>query len=232
MVDSVFTTFYHDSTMMLLWCVLKFDEIPLKIFKCILPAILEPLTHIVNLSLKSGQIPESCKYARVTPISKGGDASELDNYRPISILPLITKCIEFFVNEQLTSYFEENELLTKHQYGFRKNHSTTYLMLDLFDKIYDSKSKGNKPAIIFLDVKKAFDTVDYEILIKKLKFYGVEGTVILWLENYLKNRYQCTKIGDIVPQLNRNIQLNRNASLNVEYLSPLLMFLSPDFMYT
>ena len=74
-------------------------------------------------------------------------------------------------------------------------------MLDLFDNIYDSKAKGNKPAIIFLDVKKAFDTVDYEILIKKLKFYGVEGTVILWLENYLKNRYQCTKIGDSISNL-------------------------------
>ncbi len=76
-----------------------------------------------------------------------------------------------------------------------------HLMLDLFDNIYDSKSKGNKPAIIFLDVKKAFDTVDYEILIKKLKFYGVDGTVILWLENYLKNRYQCTKIGDSISNL-------------------------------
>ncbi len=108
-----------------------FDDIPLKIFKSILPVILDPLTHIVNLSLKTGEIPESCKYARVTPISKGGDISDVDNYRPISILPLIAKCIEFFVNEQLTSYFEQNELLTTHQYGFRKNHSTTYLMLDL-----------------------------------------------------------------------------------------------------
>ncbi len=68
-------------------------------------------------------------------------------------------------------------------------------MLDLFDNIYDSKSKANKPAIIFLDIKKAFDTVDHEILIKKLKFYGVDGNVILWLTNYLKDRYQCTRIG-------------------------------------
>jgi retron-type reverse transcriptase len=69
-------------------------------------------------------------------------------------------------------------------------------MLDLFDNIYDSKSKSNKPAIIFLDIKKAFDTVDHEILIKKLKFYGVDGTVILWFRNYLKDRYQCTRVGD------------------------------------
>ena len=89
-----------------------FDEIPLKIFKCIFPAILEPLTHIVNLSLKTGQIPELCKYAQVTPISKGGDTSDMNDYRPISILPVITKCIEFFVNDQLTRYFEENNLYT------------------------------------------------------------------------------------------------------------------------
>ena len=149
----------------------------------------------MNLSLTTGQIPELCKYAQVTPISKGGDTSDMNEYRPISILPVITKCIEFFVNEQLTSYFEENNLLTNHQYGFRKNNSTTYLMLDLFDKIYDSKSQANKPAIIFLDIKKAFDTVDHAILIKKLKFYGVDGNVILWLRNYLQGRYQCTRIG-------------------------------------
>ena len=131
----------------------------------------------------------------MTPVLKGGDCNDPNNYRPISILPVITKCIEYFVNEQLTRYFEENNLLTKHQYGFRKNHSTTYLMLDLFDNIYDSKSSSNLPAIIFLDIKKAFDTVDHEILIKKLKFYGLDGTVILWFRNYLKNRYQCTKLG-------------------------------------
>ena len=77
--------------------------------------------------------------------------------------------------------------------GFRKNHSTTYLTLDMFDKIFDSKSKGNTPALIFLDIKKAFDTVDHKILIDKLKFYGVDGTVILWVKNYLSDRKQATK---------------------------------------
>ena len=93
----------------------------------------------------------------------------------------------------MTAYFEDNNLLTESQYGFRKNHSTTYLTLDLFDKIFDSKSKSNTPAIIFLDIKKAFDCVDHEILLNKLKFYGVDGTVILWFESYLSNRRQCTK---------------------------------------
>ena len=150
------------------------------------------LTHIVNLSLSTGQFPDSCKLAVVSPILKGGDANDPNDYRPISILPLISKCIENSVNEQLTDFFESNKLLSTHQYGFRENHSTTYLTLDMFDKFFDSKSKRNTPAIIFLDIKKAFDTVDHKILIEKHKFYGADGTVILWIKNYLSDRKQAT----------------------------------------
>jgi hypothetical protein len=89
---------------------------------------------------------------------------------------------------------EDNQLLTDCQYGFRKNNSTTYLMLDLFDEIFDSKSKNCKPAIIFLDVRKAFDTVNHNILLKKLEHYGIEGVVLQWFKSYLSGRYQCTKV--------------------------------------
>ena len=89
---------------------------------------------------------------------------------------------------------EDNQLLTDQQYGFRKNNSTTYLMLDLFDEIYNSKSKNCKPAIIFLDVKKAFDTVNHNILLKKLEHYGIEGVVLQWFNSYLSGRHQCTKV--------------------------------------
>ena len=141
-------------------------------------------------------MPDSGKIAQATPILKGGDLdpSEFDNYRGISILTIISKCIEFCVNLQTTEYFESNNLLCDNQFGFRKNYSTTFLAQDLFDNIFDNKSKGNTPAIIFLDIKKAFDTVDHDILIDKLKFYGVDGTVILWFKNYLEGRKQCTKL--------------------------------------
>lgn len=171
-----------------------FDQMPLRIFKSILPAILEPLTHIINISLTTGIYPSFCKYAQVSPIHKGGDKNDANNYRPISILPIIGKCIEYFVNIQLTTYMEDNKLLTSQQYGFRKNHSTTYLMLDLFDEIFDSKTKNCKPGIIFLDIKKAFDTVNHSILIKKLEYYGIQGIVIKWFKSYLSGRYQCTKV--------------------------------------
>ena len=153
------------------------DQLPLRILKSILPIIISSITYIVNLSLRTGQFPDSCKQAVVTPIFKGGDNYDPNDYRPISILSIVSKCIEYCANEQLSAYFENNNLLTEHQYGFRKNHSTTYLTLEMFDKLFDSKQKHNTPAIIFLDIKKAFDTVDHKILIDKLKFYGVDGIV-------------------------------------------------------
>ena len=170
------------------------DVLPLKIIKNILPIVGPCITHIVNISLSTGIMPDFGKIAQVTPIFKEENPGDYDNYRPTSILPIISKCIEDSVNLQTTDYFEKNNLLSDNQFGFRKNHSTTFLAQDMFDNIFDSKSKGNIPAIIFLDIKKAFDTVDHEILIDKLTFYGVDGTVILWFKNYLQDRKQCTKI--------------------------------------
>ena len=170
------------------------DIMPIKVYKYIIPQIIEPVAHIINLSMKSGTMPLACKIASVTPILKTGDPNDPNNYRPISILPLLGKCIEYFVNQQLTEYVETNKLLTNHQYGFRKDHSTTFLMLNLFDKIFTSKESQKKPAIVFLDIKKAFDTVSHNILLKKLKYYGVDGFVIKWFKSYLGDRKQHTKI--------------------------------------
>ena len=172
------------------------DAIPIKIYKCIMPSIIKPMTHIINKSLSSGVMPAMCKKALVTPIYKReGDKLDPGNYRPISILPILGKCIEFFVNQKLTEYINDNHILNDRQFGFRKDNSTTYLMLELFDKIYSSKEKGKKPAVIFLDIKKAFDTVNHNILLKKLKHYGLSGTVYNWFKSYLSNRYQSTKLG-------------------------------------
>ena len=171
-----------------------FDEIPLFLLKEATPYLVKPLTHIVNLSLQTGTVPSMCKKARVTPVHKAGAMDDPNNFRPISILPFIGKLIEYFVCQQLTNYMEDNRLFTRHQYGFRKNHSTTYLMFDLLDEIYQSKSKLYKPGIIFLDIKKAFDTVNHEILLKKLSYYGIGGTVLTWFKNFLADRRQCTRI--------------------------------------
>lgn len=171
------------------------DPIPQRIFRQILPSFISPFTHIVNLSLRTGVMPDSCKIAIVTPIHKGGDLEDPGNYRPISILPVLSKTIEHFVNSQLTQYLDDRGLLSQCQYGFRKNHSTTYLMLDLFDRIYTDKSKQKHPGIIFLDIKKAFDTVNHTILLSKLKHYGIRDLALKWFESYLTGRKQQTRVG-------------------------------------
>jgi len=175
-----------------------FDDVPLRILKAATPSIAEPLAHIVNLSLKTGVVPSMCKKARVTPLHKSGDKSDPNNYRPISILPFIGKIIEYFVSVQITDYMEDNHLFTRHQFGFRKNHSTNYLMFDLFDELYKNKSKHHKPGIIFLDIKKAFDTVDHGILLEKLAYYGLGGTVLTWFKNFLSDRYMCTRLNGCI----------------------------------
>ena len=173
-----------------------YDKIPVKVYKCIILSIIEPFTYIVNKSLSTGIMPATCKNALVTPVYKG-EGSKIDpgNYRPISILPLLGKCIEYFVNLDLMEYITDNNILNDRQFGFRKGNSTTYLMLELFDKIYIDKEKGKRPAVVFLDIKKAFDSVDHDILLQKLKHYGIKGTVFKWFENYITNRHQCTKAG-------------------------------------
>ena len=120
---------------------------------------------------------------------------------PFQFSPILAKIIEYFANEQLTAYIESNKILTNQQYGFRKNSSTTYLMLNLFDKIFTDKENGHKPAILFLDIKKAFDTVTHELLLKKLQYYGIGGTSLKWFESFLSLRYQQTKIGDLLSEL-------------------------------
>ena len=141
-------------------------------------------------------MPKLYKQALITPIYKlEGDKQDPENYRPISILPLFGKCIEYFVNHQLTNYVQDNNILNNQQFGFRKDSSTTFLMLHLFDKIYASKEKGFKPAVIFLDIKNAFDTVKHDNLLEKLKHYGISGTVYNWFKSYLIYRFQRTRWG-------------------------------------
>ena len=137
------------------------------ILKQIMPAIKRPVMHIVNLSLETGIMPNNCKKAILKlKFKPPGDKSNPGDYRPISILSILAKCIEYFVNKQLTTYFNNNNLLTNHQFGFRENHSTTFLMLQFFDLIYNAKQKNKKPGVLFLDIRKAFDTVSHDILLK------------------------------------------------------------------
>ena len=130
------------------------------------------------------------KIAKVCPIYKSGDKSDLSNYRPISILSCFSKIFEKIIANRLNSYIDKEKILSRCQFGFRKQHSTYMAMLKLYDKISEAIDKNEFCVGIFVDLSKAFDTLDHSILIEKLNFYGVRGIPNLLLKSFLTDRYQ------------------------------------------
>ena len=145
-----------------------------KLLKVIAPVIIKPLTLLINQVLNTGLFPDKLKIAKVIPIYKKGDPQLFENYRPISLLPTISKVLEKIIHKQLSSYFDEYGLFFPNQYGFRPKHSTEYAALELIDRIINKMDKNEIPIDIFLDLSKAFDTIDHTILLHKLKYYGLE----------------------------------------------------------
>ena len=166
------------------------DTISTRTLKAIQPAIIKPITLIINQSLNTGVFPSKLKIAKVIPVYKKGNKLSLENYRPISLLPSISKIFEKVVFNQLYSYFDSNNLLNSKQYGFRKLFSTEHALLHFTDRIISEMDKSNYPLAIFLDLSKAFDTLNPEILIDKLKYYGVVEDSLAWFHSYLTNRKQ------------------------------------------
>ena len=136
--------------------------------------IADCVTHLVNLSIKSGTVPSERKQAKVAPLFKSGNKDDLDNYRPISILPILSKILEKTVFHQLHSYLSENSLLSQYQSGFRANHSTQLAITFLTDKIRGHMDKGLLTGAVFIDLKKAFNTVLHDGLLNKLFRYGIQ----------------------------------------------------------
>ena len=167
-----------------------YDGIPTWSVNKFIGVISKPLTHIINLSLQSGIVPDQLKFARVIPLFKSGEDRLISNYRPISILPVFSKLFEKIVYKRLINYLDSNNILFKKQYGFRKNHSTSLALLDLVDKITSAIDEKKYTVGIFLDLSKAFDTVNHDILFDKLSFYGIRGLPLDWLKNYFLNRFQ------------------------------------------
>ena len=170
------------------------DGFNVKLLKLAAPYICHSLAYICNLSLRTSAFPANWKIAKVTPIFKAGDKSDISNYRPISVLPIISKIIERAVHNQLYSYLTSKGLLSANQSGFRANHSTTTTLLDVQDFILNNMNNGRATGVIFLDLKKAFDCVNHSLLIDKLSEIGIKGKKLDWFRSYLSNRTQAVKI--------------------------------------
>ena len=152
--------------------------------------ISESLTLIFNRSINTGIFPDEWKYAKVIPIHQHGKRNCTDNYRPISIIPVVAKVFERIIYNQLSLFFCENRLLNNCQSGFRGLHSTVTALLEATNEWAYNIDSGKINAVMFLDLKKAFATVDHEILLGKLKLYGVHGIAVNWFRSYLNNRKQ------------------------------------------
>ncbi|XP_060846100.1 uncharacterized protein LOC132925747 [Rhopalosiphum padi] len=177
-----------------------FDKINVKILKNLAPYIINPLTHIFNLSLRLGIFPDKLKVAIIKPLHKGGDKENMNNYRPISMLSSFSKIFEKIIKARLIDYLENNSLLSKNQYGFRPRRSTEDALYAVTTFISKALDKGDKALGIFLDLAKAFDTVDHSLLIKVFNSYGINGICLNWFKSYLNKRKQITNMNGVLGQ--------------------------------
>ena len=170
------------------------DKIPCKILKIAGDIISPSLTKIFNQSLSLGIFPDDWKVAKVNPTFKKGQRSDLQNYRPISIISGVAKVFEKAVFSQIYKYFNDYELLTNCQSGFRPQHSTQTALLETINSWAFNIDKGLVNGVIFIDLKKAFDTIDHGIIISKLAKYGFTQKPLTWFQSYLEARSQITYV--------------------------------------
>ena len=173
-----------------------YDNINVNIVKKIYEELKTPLMRIFNILLSTGIFPDKLKIAKVSPVFKNSEKDLLTSYRPISVLPCFSKILERIMYDRLYSYLTENKILFKKQFGFRSGHSTDHALLELTDQIWECFNEKKYFLGIFVNLSKAFDTVNHKILIKKLENYGICGKNLLWFKSYLSNRKQYLEYKD------------------------------------
>ena len=202
------------------------DEISNVMLKALKTSLAFPLCHIFNQSLSEGIFPDRMKEAEVIPLYKGKNMDETINYRPISLLITISKILEKVVYKRLYSYLEKYNLLYDSQYGFRSKRSCEQAITELTAYVLQARNRNEESVGIFLDLSKAFDTLDHNILLMKLERYGIRGIPKAWFQSYLNNRTLVAKVNT-----NHN-EVTRSENFNITYgatqgscLGPLLFIL-------
>ena len=163
------------------------DEIPCRMLKDGTEILVEPISQIVNMPLGS-KFPGGCKTAKVRPIFKKGKNTEPKKYRSVSLLPVMSKVIERVVHNQLIQHLEKYKIIFDYQSGFRSKHSLNTYLTHLSNQILKGFEARKSTGMILIDLQKALDTLDHQILLKKLKYIGLSPEIVRWLESYLKNR--------------------------------------------
>ena len=166
------------------------DLIPASVAKATIQSYIKPLTSLINSSFKNDLFPYELKLTKVIPIFTNSDKTDITNYRPISVLSFFSKIFEKTINNCLIKCIGKHDILYKYQFGFRKSHSTSHAIISLVEIINNALDSGKILIGVFLDLKKAFDTVNHKILLYKLFIYGIRGNILKWFNSYLNERQQ------------------------------------------
>jgi hypothetical protein len=174
------------------------DELSSVIVKKCVAELIDPLTYLINCSIKEGIFPNCLKLSIIRPIHKKGSKEDVSNYRPISLIPTFSKIFESLILSQMLNFFTNNNILSNYQHGFRKNRSTITAASNFLHLIHDFLDQGLRTVGIFLDLTKAFDLVNHDLLLKKLERLNIKDASLQLLSTYLINRKQCTKVNHLI----------------------------------